>query len=52
MTKIKIAIQSLAIILVAAGIIVEIGTGGHLGYVFITTGALVFAISTKIKERR
>ena len=52
MAKIKTAIQILAIILVAAGIVVEIATGGHLGYVFITTGALIFAISTKIKERR
>ena len=51
MTKIKIAIQALAIFVVAAGIIVEIGTGGHLGYVLITTGALIFAISTKIRGR-
>ena len=49
MEKIKAAIQLVAIVMVAAGITVEIMTGGHAGYVLITSGALVFAISTKIK---
>ena len=49
MGKIKAAIQLVAIIMVAAGIVVELMTGGHTGYVLITSGALVFAISTKIK---
>ena len=50
MGKIKAAIQLVAIIMVAAGIAVELATGGHLGYVLITSGALVFAISTKIRK--
>ena len=49
MSTVKATIQLLAIAIVAAGIVVEISTGGHLGYVLITSGALVFAISTKIK---
>ena len=50
MGKVKTAIQLTAIVMVAAGIAVELATGGHLGYVLITSGALVFAISTKIKK--
>ena len=50
MGKVKAAIQILAIVTVAAGITVELATGGHVGYVLITSGALVFAISTKIKS--
>ena len=49
MSTVKAAIQLVAIIMVAAGITVELMTGGHIGYVLITSGALVFAISTKIK---
>ena len=49
MSTVKAAIQLLAIAMVAAGITVELMTGGHIGYVLITSGALVFAISTKIK---
>ena len=50
MGKIKAAIQLLAIVMVAAGITFEVMTGAHLGYVLITVGALIFAISTKIKK--
>ena len=50
MGKLKTAIQLLAIVMVAAGITFELMTGAHLGYVLITLGALVFAISTKIKK--
>ena len=49
MTKVKTAIQILAIVMVAAGISFELITGAHVGYILITGGALVFAISTKIK---
>ena len=50
MGKVKTATQLLAIVMVAAGITFELMTGAHLGYVLITAGALVFAISTKIKK--
>lgn len=50
MEKVKTAIQLTAIATVAAGIIFEYLTGAHLGYVLITLGALVFAISTKIRK--
>lgn len=45
----KIAVQLLAISMVASGITFEVITGAHLGYVLITVGALAFAISTKMK---
>ena len=51
MGKIKAAIQTLSIVMVAAGIIFELITGAALGYLLITGGALVFAISTKIRRR-
>lgn len=47
---VKTAIQFLAVIVVSAGIAFEIFTGAHIGYVLITGGALVFAVSTKIKK--
>ena len=51
MSNLKTAIQLLSIVMVAAGITYEVMAGAHLGYVLITAGALVFAISTKIKSR-
>ena len=51
MGKLKTAIQLGAIIMVAAGITYEVMAGAHLGYVFITGGALAFAVSTKIRRR-
>ena len=50
MEKLKPAIQLLSIIMVTAGITYEIMTGAHLGYILITAGALIFAISAKIKK--
>lgn len=50
MGKIKVAVQILAIVMVASGITYEIMAGAHLGYVLITGGALVFAISTKLQK--
>jgi len=47
----KTAIQLVSIAMVGAGITYEVTAGAHLGYILITAGALVFAISTKIKER-
>lgn len=51
MSNAKTVVQLGAIIIVAAGIIFELRTGAHLGYVLITGGALAFAISTKIRGR-
>ncbi len=50
MTTLKPAIQLISIAMVGAGIAFEVLTGAHLGYILITAGALVFAISTKIKK--
>lgn len=50
MEKIKVLIQLIAIITVGAGITYEVVAGAHVGYILITVGALVFAISTKIKS--
>ena len=50
MGKVKAAIQLVAIIMVAAGITYEIMAGAHLGFVLISGGALVLAISTKIRK--
>lgn len=50
MGKVKAAIQLLSIAMVGGGIVFEYMTGAHLGYVLVTTGALAFAISTKIKK--
>ena len=46
----KVAVQILAIVMVSSGITYEVVAGAHIGYVLITAGALVFAISTKIKR--
>lgn len=50
MDKVKAGTQLVAIAMVAGGIVYEVMTGAHLGYVLITVGALVFAISTKIRK--
>ena len=42
--------QWLAALMVACGIGVEIGMGGHIGYILITSGALIFAVFTKLKR--
>jgi len=47
----KTLLQISSIVAVTAGITYEVTAGAHLGYILITGGALVFAISTKIKER-
>ena len=50
MNAVKPTIQLVAIAMVGCGITFEAMTGAHLGYLLITVGALVFAISTKIKK--
>ena len=46
----KTLVQVTAISVVVGGIIYEIYSGADLGYVLITFGALVFAISTKMEK--
>ena len=48
---VKAVIQLAAIAMMGAGITYEITAGAHIGYIFLTGGALVFAVSTKIKGR-
>lgn len=50
MHNIKALIQVASIVTVAGGIVFEILTGAPMGYVLITVGALVFAISTKLRR--
>ena len=52
MHTLRAALQLTSIIAVSVGITFEIMTGAHLGYMLVTGGALLFAISTKLKERR
>ena len=47
--KLKVGIQLLAVIMVSAGITFEVIYKAPLGYLAITVGALIFAISTKMK---
>lgn len=48
--EMKALIQILAIACVTVGVVYEIYSGAHLGYVLITFGALTFAISTKMER--
>lgn len=50
MANLKTGLQLLSIVVVSIGIAYEVVTGAHLGYVLVTGGALVFAISTKVKR--
>ena len=52
MHTLRAALQLTSIIAVSVGITFEIMTGAPVGYVLVTGGALVFAISTKLRERR
>ena len=52
MSTAKAAIQIIAIAMVSAGITFELATGAPFGYVLITAGAVIFAISTKIREQK
>ena len=44
--------QWLGMLAVIGGIIYEVHTGAHIGWVILTSGSLVYAISTKIVHRR
>jgi len=50
--NIILTIQTACIIFVAAGIIIECIFGADLGFILITSGSLLFAVSTKIRNRQ
>lgn len=50
MIKALILTQLFCILLVGAGIIIEITYKANLGFLAITTGSLLFAVSTKIEN--
>lgn len=52
MRTIALTLQILCIIVVIAGIIIEWEYEADLGFVFITVGGLVFAISEKLDKYR
>jgi len=44
-------LQTLCVIMVTFGIVIEFWYTSDIGFLFITTGSLAFAISTKIENR-
>lgn len=46
-----ITIQTIGLILLGAGICIEIIAGAEIGYIAITLGASMFAVGVKIKHR-
>lgn len=44
-------LQTVCVVSVTCGIIIEICYGAHLGFVLISSGGLAFGISTKINDR-
>jgi len=44
-------IQLTGLVMIGAGIGFEIGRGADIGYVWITLGAIIFAVGTKLKGR-
>lgn len=48
----KNALQTICVVIVSCGILVEIYYGADLGFTLITGGGLAFGISTKINRRR
>ena len=47
-----ILIQLLGLILLGAGLAVEIVLKAHLGYILLTGGSIVFAVGTKLRHER
>lgn len=45
-----IALQVVCILITGAGIYIELSLGADIGYLLITGGALIFAISTKLTK--
>ena len=44
--------QWLGMLAIVIGIIYEIHTGAHFGYILITIGGFIYAVATKIVHRR
>ncbi len=47
----KPILQTICVIIVSVGIVIEIYYGADIGFVCITAGGLAFGISTKIQSR-
>jgi len=48
----KEALQTLCVVAISFGIIIEACYEAHMGFILITGGSLAFAISTKINKRK
>ena len=48
----KTTIQTLCVVLVSIGIVVEAAYQAHFGFICITVGSLFFGLSTKIDRRK
>lgn len=49
--KLGMAIQTVGVLIVIVGVLVEVQLGADAGFVCITAGSLGFAIGTKLKGR-
>lgn len=47
----KAMLQTMCVVIVTVGIVIEIYYGADLGFICITAGSLAFAVSTKIEKR-
>lgn len=50
--KSKLALQTICVIIVSIGIVIEAYYKADIGYILLNVGALSFAISTKINNRK
>jgi len=47
----KTALQTICVVIISIGIVIEACYGAHIGFICITAGSLAFGISTKIERR-
>lgn len=47
----KTALQTICVVIISIGIVIEACYGAHIGFICITAGSLAFGISTKINDR-
>jgi len=48
--KIAALIQLTGVVLLGAGLAIEITLRAHIGYILLTGGSIVFAVGTKLKD--
>jgi len=48
----KSLLQTVCVVAVSIGIVIEAVYGAHVGFVLISAGSLAFGISTKIENRK